>query len=218
MSNRLLSLALGAALACSGTALLLVSLQPSAPAPDAAPLHRFQPGDLPLPVPILGRDIDDKIDHKMRRKRWFADLHRAPPGVDWKAIERENGIALQARRNAMAGARGASESQWREKGSENQAGRSHVARRSLDGQTLYVGSSLGGVWKGSLDGEDWTPIGDNLYGGAHNMVILNPDEESGPDVVLVATNSGLVHRTSDDGITWEEPAGLPSLTGAKRLS
>ncbi|MFT5681647.1 MAG: photosystem II stability/assembly factor-like uncharacterized protein [Myxococcota bacterium] len=218
MSERLLSSALGSVMVCSVAVLLLISIEPEvAPTESPQPPTRFSPGDMPHPVPILGRDIGDKVAHKQRRKQWFRDLHRAPPDVEWKAIELENGQAIQTRRNAMVAARGHTAGAWEEKGSENQAGRSHVARRSLDGEALYVGSSLGGVWKGSLDGEDWTPIGDNLYGGAHNMVVLPADSAGDPDVVLVATDGGQVHRTTDDGLTWTVPTGLPDLSSGRRL-
>ena len=218
MSERLLAAVLGSVASCTVVVLLLVSVEPeSAPELTPEPPSRFSPGDMPIPVPILGRDIGDKVDHKQRRKQWFRDIHRAPPDVDWKAIELENGQRIQARRNAMATARGKTAGAWREKGSENQAGRAHVARRSLDGETLYVGSSLGGVWKGSLDGEGWSPIGDNLYGGAHNMVVLPADAEGDPDVVLISTDGGQVHRSADDGETWTVPSGLPSLAAGRRL-
>ncbi len=221
MSEGLISAVLGSVLTCSAVVVLLVSIEPGvAPhsRPHTQPPTRFSPGDMPLPVPIIGHDIADQVERKQRRKQWFAQLHRAPPGVDWQAVEQENGRLLQARRNALATARSGTAGSWQEKGSDNQAGRSHVARRSLDGDTLYVGSSLGGVWKGSLEGGDWEPIGDNLYGGAHHMVVLPADSEGEPDVVLVSTDGGQVHRTADDGLTWETPAGLPgSLSEGRRL-
>jgi MYXO-CTERM domain-containing protein len=93
----------------------------------------------------------------------------------------------------------------------------HVARHSSDGSQIYAGSSLGGVWIGELDGTDWYPIGDNLFGGAHELAVLPPDEQGGPDVVLAATDGGRVHRSADDGQTWVVPEGMGEPTGCRRV-
>ncbi len=164
--------------------------------------------------------LDDGAEQrqKERRKEWIQAMHRAPPGVDWRAVERANGRAQLAKRNAMArGERppAAGGGRWVEGGSENQAGRMMVARPSPDGTQIYAGSSHGGVWVGSPDGSGWTPIGDNLYGGAHLLEVT--DDGTGV-VVIAATDGGDVHYTDDDGATWQVPAGLPGAGwGVRRL-
>ncbi len=162
---------------------------------------------------------DAEADNKSRRKQWFREQHRAPDGVDWKALERANGLAQIAKRNALAGAPppAADELTWVERGSENQAGRMHVARPGTDGGHLYAGSSLGGVWRGTTAGEDWTPLGDNLYGGAHWLEVTSPPTAGDPDVILAATDSGLIHWTADEGVTWTVPTGLGDTGSVRRL-
>lgn len=131
-------------------------------------------------------------------------------------IERENGLRQNERRRKLRQAPPSpSQSAWVERGSDNQAGRTHAARLSPSGDTLYVGSSLGGLWRGSPEGADWEPLGDNLYGGAHWVEVLASG--AGGDVVFVATDGGLVHRSEDDGQTWDEPSGLDSPTAIRRL-
>jgi len=93
----------------------------------------------------------------------------------------------------------------------------HAAVRGTDGQTLYVGSSLGGVWRGTLDGQEWTPIGDNIYGGAHGLAVVPGATPADPDVVLRATDGGLIDVTFDGGLTWVVPAGLPVTVGVRRV-
>ncbi|MHC4894982.1 MAG: WD40/YVTN/BNR-like repeat-containing protein, partial [Planctomycetota bacterium] len=153
---------------------------------------------------------------KADRKAWIAARHWAPPGVNWKALERANGERVRRGRNQLA-AMAASGQAWTERGSRNQAGRVHVAAHGPDGLSLYVGSAKGGLWRGTLDGQDWVPIGDDLYGGAHWLAVLpNPNPGALP-ALLRGTDDGRVHLTLDDGATWVEPAGLPQGSGLRRL-
>jgi photosystem II stability/assembly factor-like uncharacterized protein len=151
------------------------------------------------------------------RKAWFEHRHRAGPGVDWRALERMNGETQVEKRNRLAAALIVEPNRWTERGSENQAGRVHAAALSSGGQSLVVGTSLGGVWEGTLDGDDWTPFGDNLYGGAHHLAVIAGATSGAPDVVLVATDGGLVHVTRDGGATWQVPSGLGTLHGVRRV-
>ncbi|MEW6072789.1 MAG: hypothetical protein AB1726_09390 [Planctomycetota bacterium] len=170
-------------------------------------------GALPPPTEHL-LDAGAEGDQRRRREEWFEERHAAPPGTDWRAIERANGEAQIAKRNRLASLPTGT-LHWAERGSDNQAGRMHVAAISPDGQTLYAGSSLGGLWKGTLEGTSWTPLGDNLYGGVHWLVAL-PGDGGGFDRLLAATDGGRIHLTRDDGATWVVPAGLPADAGAVR--
>ncbi len=148
-------------------------------------------------------------DNKRKRKDWIAFIHKAPPELDWKAIERDNGLAQIAKRNSLAAAPPPPyETRWVERGSANLAGRMHVTRLTSDGSMLVAGSSKGGIWRGGLAGSDWEPLGDNLYGGAHWLEVLAPETAGDPDIIVAATDGGLVHRSVDDGATWVEPLGL----------
>jgi len=193
-----------------------VTQAPSAKRIPGAHLHR--PPPMPVPIEHQLRS-DSEFSQKARRKAWFRDLHKTPEGVDWKAIERENGLQQIEKRNQLARypVPPDLDGLWVERGSDNQAGRSHTADRTSDGM-LYVGSALGGVWRGTVDGEDWTPIGDDLYGGAHQLVVTDSDAMGEPPIVLAAATWGRVHYSDNDGETWEEPRGLPSLWQSGRLT
>jgi hypothetical protein len=181
-----------------------------------------QDPDRSMPAPtehVLRNDAEQK--NKVLRKAWMAERHWAAPGVNWKDIEAQNGADQIAKRNALATSRGALAaviSRWTEIGSRNQAGRVHAATHSPDASKLYVGSSKAGIWRGDLDGSNWEPLGDNLYGGAHWLAISPGASAPDPDVLLAATDSGSVHYSTDDGATWLVPAGLPgSLNGVRRI-
>lgn len=199
-------LATGAAVLLAAGCTYLAWSTPSAP--DAL--------DLPPPPPTehwLAADVEKT--NVQGRKAWVKSLHKASPEVDTKAVEADNGRRQMAKRNALAsGPRGPELGSWTERGSENQAGRMHVAAWALDGSALYAGSSKGGVWK--RQGETWTPIGDNLYGGAHWLAILEPRGEV--NRVVAATDGGAVHVSDDDGVTWTRASGLSGVWDIRRLA
>lgn len=165
------------------------------------------------------RVVDDLRDYKQERKDYHRERHVAPPGYDWKAAEAANAAAQRERRNGMAGMIAATApSPWTERGSNNLAGRMHVATRSSDGSMLYGGSSRGGVWRGTLAGQGWTPLGDNLDGGAHWLAVVPGVNGGDPDIMVRATDGGLVHRSTDEGASWTMPSGLPSgMSNVRRL-
>ncbi len=156
-----------------------------------------------LPMPTEHR-LDSEAERLNRkgRKAYIAEMHAAAPGTDWRAIEHDNGIALMTLRNQM----GDRTDDWNEIGSRNQAGRMHTVALSLAGDSLYGGSSLGGVWKGDVHGNGWRPLSDNLFGGSHDIVVAGGD----PEVITTLTDGGSIHYSEDGGASWIFPSGLPA--------
>ena len=161
--------------------------------------------------------------NKKKRKAWMKEIHRTPPDLDYKRIEEINGMAQVEKRNTIARMRAERVAVprtgvWSERGSSNQAGRMHVALRSADEATLWAGSAKGGIWRRPVDSTSsaWTAIGDNLYGGAHHLLVL-PADAGSPDIVIAGTDGGLLHRSTDDGASWSEPGGLPARWGIRRM-
>ncbi|MFN9787623.1 MAG: hypothetical protein ACK57N_13720 [Planctomycetia bacterium] len=173
-----------------------------------------------IPRPTEHRlDEGAEREHKASRKRWIESMHKAAEGVDWRAIERQNQEREEARRRAWAQGTALIPSRWSEVGSKNQAGRMHCVQRSPSvAGRLYAGSSLGGVWLGNENGTGWTPIGDNLAGGAHWIEVLPPEVAGGEEVVLVANDGGKVSVTRDRGESWAQPAGLPALSSCRGMA
>jgi photosystem II stability/assembly factor-like uncharacterized protein len=163
--------------------------------------------------------LDEEAEERNQsgRERWFEEMHRTAPGVDWRAIERLNGEAEQTRRTLLAsGPAFMTASYWTEVGSKNQAGRMHCAVISPDGQALYAGSARGGLWRGSYAGTNWTPLGDNLYGGVWQVVAVAGEHPGDPDFLAVWGSNG-IRVTRDHGASWETPAGLGSLNTIRDL-
>jgi len=189
----------------------------SAAPSDAGPVPVAATARVPFPRPtehLLDKSAEN--DNTSRRKAWFAERHRAAPGVSYQKIERRNGHAQKRKRNTLA-TMSAVPALWRERGSRNQAGRMHVATRSPDGSALYGGSALGGIWRGAPDGTGWEPLGDNVYGGAHWLVVVSGAQPGDPPVMVRATDGGAIDTSTDDGATWQTPPGLGSVNAVRRL-
>lgn len=143
-------------------------------------------------------------ENRERREAWIESLHRAAPGTDWRAIEAENRAAAFVERqgHVVAGERS---NLWTEVGSANLAGRTHAVAWMPGTNTIYVGSDLGGVWRGNIDGTGWQAISDGLGIGSHGLVAC----PGTPQTVVTINNGGKVHTTTDGGATWFVPSGLP---------
>ncbi len=207
-----------AALAAGALALLLAATQVPA---RWIPSHRREPPTA-APTEVIPDSIADKRARSKSRKAWRAAMHRAAPDVDWERIERDNGRDRIERRNRLRRAPppdGAPDDgdRWTERGSENQAGRTHVSRYGSDGSTLYVGASAGGVWRREADGA-WLPLGDGLFGGVHWLEIFPAEVLGEPDVLVAGTDGGYLHRSEDGGLTWNEGAGLDWAWAQRRLA
>jgi len=150
----------------------------------------------PAPTPRDAPEPDEEAEERnaARRRQWFEERHRHAPGTDWRAIERENGLQQMARRRAGARTQG----QWIERGSENQAGSMYAVAPATGDGRIFAGSAMGGLWRGEGTGTGWEPLSDGVYGGAHRIAIA-PGE---PEAWIVATDGGLIHRSTDGGASW----------------
>lgn len=176
----------------------------------------FASADAPQAFPAPTEVVMAKEKRKeMRRERtaYVESLHRAAPGTDWRAIEAANLAEARLLRNELL-ATGRGTDAWEELGSANQAGRTHATAISPTTGALYVGSDLGGVWKGDLSGSVWTPIADGLGLGSHGLMVA----PGPPEVITTVTNGGTVHASIDDGASWFVPEGLPdNVNGIRRI-
>lgn len=166
-------------------------------------VKRVTPDDFPAPTQHVLRKDAEK-ENKLKREEWIESLHRAAPGTDWKAIERVNRQTLALERQTMV-EQGHRTDLWTEIGSANLAGRTHATAYAESDNSLYVGSDGGGVWKGTLGGNDWVAISDAIGYGSHGLLVV----PGTPEVLITITNDGAVHATTNGGQLWFVPEGLP---------
>ncbi len=173
---------------------------------------------LARPAPTEGGMIENVERDRRGRRDWIEEMHRTAPDVDWRAIEAGNVRREERRRAQMAHQQALSTTSWTEVGSRNICGRIHCATRVMGGTAasqLWIGSDLGGVWRGNPNGTGWSPRSDDVYGGANDVVVVPSDIPGGADVVVQTSDGGRVRVSRDDGATWETPTGLPNLSSCR---
>ncbi len=106
---------------------------------------------------------------------------------------------------------------WISEGPTNIGGRvTDIARHPISSETFYMGCSVGGIYKTTNGGDDWTPIFDDVISPSIGDIAIS---KSNPNILYVGTGeanasatSGAffgsgVYRTEDAGVTWSQ-AGL----------
>ena len=124
-----------------------------------------QPSDTIRPKPtktIIKMDMEDGSTKDIK-KAWFELIHKAPDGVNWREIEHQNELTRlkTVNRNHKSGEEiivdGFLSGEWKERGSNNQAGSVHAPQYNKYTDKLYVISDGGILWKSNEHGEAWTP-------------------------------------------------------------
>ena len=164
---------------------------------------------MPVPAPVDPSSDEWEKGDGAERKNWIDAMHGSAPGVDWRAIERARDREERERR-ALAGQLLAPGT-WAEVGSRNQSGQTRCAALAPDG-SLLLGSANGGLWRGSLSGQEWRPLSDDLGGGVDQVLAFLEDDAE----VLLIRRGVDVFRSDDDGVHWEPARGLGNLVSARR--
>ncbi|MEO1451596.1 MAG: sialidase family protein [Bacteroidota bacterium] len=177
----------------------------------------------PSPTEIALSHRED-AEFKADRKAWIEQMHRAAPGVDWKARDAATRWRkAQERFDRLNELRGVSpddfpkdiiggniEAHWREVGSQNQAGRIHLAEYDTLTGEMYLASSGGNIWKGTLQGEDWEVKNDFFQLKGIQFMRKHYLDGGGTRLIIGTTDWNLnpVYYSDDDGLSWIPATGL----------
>ncbi len=138
-------------------------------------------------------------------------MQRSYPNNNINAEAFRNGV--KQTKLARAAAQQRSPFDWELKGPTNIGGRvTDVALHPNDMATMYVSTSVGGVFKTTDSGNNWSPIFDGVGPPSIGNLAIDPNN---PETLYVGTGeangsatSGAfigdgIHRTTDGGVSWE---------------
>lgn len=167
---------------------------------------------------------EESSEFKREREKWIEEMHLTEPGINWRVIEKANSYArqeyllkqmedfsnqkssfLNQEGDIVAG--GYLRGKWIEKGSNNQAGRIHLADVDFYRGIIYAASSGGNIWMGYLDGTNWNCINNSLKINNIRSIFfikLNKEER----VLVVGNSPSACYYTTDEGKTWKKSSGL----------
>ncbi len=172
---------------------------------------------IPLPTNII-QQKKDKKEFKKDRKEWMENMHRSSPDIDWKIIDKEtrrkkfelntaNRIANPENHSSIRDFTNVN-GEWFERGSNNQAGRILTSYIDHENETIYCASSGGNIWRGNMDGSEWTSLND--YFQIKGIHFLNRFEY-GDSQRMIMVNSKNLFFTDDEGYIIEPATGLENV-------
>lgn len=158
------------------------------------------------------------FENEEAREKWFNEINRAEPGVNWKAIQSEVFRAKAEVKNSFIKhlklkgkytdqllgetdiAEGHLQGTWQERGSANQAGRIHTVDVDFDKELIYAASSGGNIWRGTLEGKNWTSLNDYRKFNIVTLKII----KIGNSTRIFIFDRLAPYYSDDNGQTWQK--------------
>ena len=155
-------------------------------------------------------------DSRLQRYQWFNMLHRAKPGTDWRAIDKQTRLAKYKKRQQFRQentlnrqltetlANGNLIGNWKERGSNNQSGSIEVFDYTSDDDAVYGIGGGGTLFKGNLDGNNWTALNEDFQFGTHILKVI---PHNGGKRILAAVGK-VIYYSDDNGQSWTASTGF----------
>lgn len=192
----------------------------------AAILYSQLPASMQFPLPTeLGEDEEEEEANREKRKAWVEHMHRSAPGTNWWQLDlqirqirarqvmdtrmdllKKDNFSRMSAEEVLAN--GQLTGTWQEIGSDNQAGRVHIADVDMSNNTVYCASAGGNIWKGNLNGTGWKSLNDFMQMYAISSVKLL---KNGAGKRLIAVDKNKVYYSDNKGVTWNTSNGLSSV-------
>jgi hypothetical protein len=175
----------------------------------------------PLPTEYVFKSKADKDRFRQGRKEWIEMMHSTAPGTDWKQMDQTARAARMRmsptvrstsslpqpipQTSIAPGIKGAI---WRERGSDNLAGRMLTTEYDPSDGAVFTLSAAGIVWRGDAYGSSWKPLNDSVrFGGAIDLLLFNRSG-GGRRLMVVCNDPKGAYYSDDDGATWQAASGL----------
>ena len=183
---------------------------------DDSNYHKSMP---PEPTEY-GKMRKEEEGNNSERQAFFDAMHKAAPGTNWRKRDADLRYALMQQRAQQYHQRinggewdtladGAVIGKWDELGSFNTAGRIWATEVDFDDELIYAFSDGGNLWKGDLDGSNWSVINDHFkIGGTHFLRKVD-------DRLIVGTSQWGgqgIYFTENEGVDWTMTTGMENVT------
>ncbi len=170
---------------------------------------------------IHEQNLEGNPEYHKQRKEWLESIHRSEPGVDYKILLREYKHSRMSKKNDIRKSfendkpdlmkfvsdNGKIAGYWHERGSNNQSGRIHTADVDLERGLIYLASSGGNVWRGTLEGKNWTCLNNTTQFKIANIKV----EKVNNNNRIIVFDEKQVFFSDNEGYTWQTSGGLENV-------
>jgi hypothetical protein len=166
-----------------------------------------------------GEEKKDESKEHEERKKWIELIHKCGPNVNWRAIdyrtrlEKAKNNLNKNKSNTVSIGGGALVGSWREIGSNNLAGRTHLVELDTIQDSIYCASSGGQIWKADKSGNNWRVLNDNFKIEDIKM-IRKINNGTGTRLLVASGGWGTdnFYYSDDDGTSWNPSSGLTNIS------
>jgi hypothetical protein len=166
-------------------------------------------------MPRPGGYSEEELEE--RREAFFELSHRAAPGVDWRAIERQNASNTAMRMQYFAHqktsgtttsfAGGYINGTWYERGNKSLAGRANKSAYFAPTNTLYQTTDGGCIYRTTLPTPDWKVVCDKVH---FDPGVIEVCARSGGTNLyrLFATSNQKLLYSDNNGVSFDTATGI----------
>jgi hypothetical protein len=180
---------------------------------DTTKIDTVSRSQMPAPTDVLSEESD-----KRAFEEYIDIIHKAAPGVNWRAINEQNSEAqydkyiyeAASRSHTDTLANGQLVGSWHEKGSVNNAGRTLFTEPDTISGNIYIASGSGNVWRGNKNGGNWQCLNNLKKFGSLSLLRL-VNRSSAPHRIVAVTEGNSAWYSDNEGIVWNKATGLENI-------
>lgn len=164
---------------------------------------------MPLPFETIIVDGEGNEDYT-KKQEWIETMHRSAPEDNWRQMDQSYRLNSQSQKQATKEL--PIYGNWRELGSNNQAGRTVYTYIDKPNWEAYTAADGGQIWKGEIGADNWHSINDHFKIPAIRFITEFNEPEF--ERLLVHSSQynviGIMY-SDDDGQQWTLSTGLESI-------
>ncbi len=152
--------------------------------------------------------------------KWIETMHKCDSNINWRTVNYKVRLdktkyrkeSYHTKNESISIADGLLLGNWRETGSNNLAGRTHLIEVDPIVDSIYCASSGGNIWKADKNGNGWYVLNDDFQ--IDDIKMLRKIENAGNYKLLVASGAWGIpgfYYSGDDGANWTVSTGLSNI-------